>query len=212
VSAAESAPDKEKEVIPAKADVEPGTFRYEVLVAARRFKASWVELGALLVRVRKEGLHESWGYPTFEAYCLKELHIRRQTALKLTNSYAFLEKHEREMLNQPPENRPSFEVVEVLAKAEERGQLNETEYQAIRDDIWKEDKPPAELAKELSQRFPAPPPPQPPANVQLKRFANTARRFAEELSSSRQVPDAIRERASALAEDLEELAKNHKAA
>ena len=188
-------------------NAEPGTFRHEVQTVARRFKSSWVELGALLVRVRKEGQHEQWGYATFEAYCLKELRIKRQTALKLTNSYAFLEKHERAVLNGPAENRPSFEVVEVLARAEERGQLSEKEYESIRDDIWKDDKPPAQVARELSQRFPAPVPAPPPAATQLRRLASTGRRFAEELAAHRGVPAAIRERAEALAEDLEELVK-----
>jgi hypothetical protein len=199
----------EKELLEAQKNIPPGTFRHEVLSAARRFKASWTELGELLVRVRKEASHEQWGYSTFEAYCLRELHIKRQTALKLTNSYAFLEKHERDILNKPPEERPAFEVVEVLAKAEERGQLSEKEYQSIRDEIWRDERPPAMLARELSQRFPAPAPPPPEPNVQLRRFANTARRFAEELKSHRGMPDAIRERAAALADDLEELAAAH---
>jgi hypothetical protein len=196
----------EKELMDAQKDIPPGTFRFEVMTAARRFKSSWTELGAMLVRVRKEAAYEQWGYSTFEAYCLKELHIRRQTALKLTNSYAFLEKHEREVLNKPVEERPSFEVVEVLAKAEERGQLSENEYQSIRDEIWKDERPPQAVARELSQRFPAPEPQAPAPAVQLRRLASTARRFADELKHSRKVPDAIQERAAALAEDLEELA------
>lgn len=199
----------EKELIEAQKNIPPGTFRHEVVSAARRFKASWTELGSLLVRVRNEATYAQWGYSTFEGYCLKELHIKRQTALKLTNSYAFLEKHEREILNRPPEERPAFEVVEVLAKAEERGQLSEKEYQSIRDEIWKDERPPAALARELSQKFPAPPPPTPEPNVQLRRFANTARRFAEELRGHKQVPDAVADRASALADDLEELAAAH---
>lgn len=196
----------EKELVEAQRNIPPGTFRHEVLSAARRFKASWTELGAMLVRVRNEASYEQWGYSTFEGYCLKELKIKRQTALKLTNSYAFLERHEREILNKPPEERPAFEVVEVLAKAEERGQLSEEEYQSIRDEIWKDERPPAALARELSQRYPAPAPPAPEPNVQLRRFANTARRFAEELRANKKVPDAVADRAGALADDLEELA------
>lgn len=183
-----------------------GTFRGELLTASKRFKASWTELGALLVRVRKESAHEQWGYATFEAYCLKELHIRRQTALKLTNSYAFLERHERDLLDKPQEERPAFEVVEVLARAEERGQLSEAEYQNIRDEIWKDERTPATLARELSQRFPAPAPSAPTAEIQLRRFASTARRFAQELQRSRKLPSVVKERASALADDLEEIA------
>jgi len=196
----------EKDLMEAQKQIAPGTFRHEVVSAARRFKSSWTELGAMLVRVRKEAAHEAWGYPTFEGYCLKELHIKRQTALKLTSSYAFLEKHEQQLLERPVEERPAFEVVEVLAKAEERGQLSDTEYQSIRDEIWRDERPPAALARDLSQRFPAPAPaPQAPA-LQLRRLASTGRRFAEELGRNGQIPEAVAERAAALADDLEELA------
>ena len=64
----------------------PGTFRHTVLLAAKRFKSTWAELGKLLVQVRDEAKFEEWGYASFEAYCLKELHIQKQTALKLTRS------------------------------------------------------------------------------------------------------------------------------
>ncbi|MFN7134615.1 MAG: hypothetical protein ACK4N5_21225, partial [Myxococcales bacterium] len=54
-------------------EVETGSFRHQVLQAAQKFKNSWVELGSLLVKVRSEGLHEQWGFATFEAYCSSEL-------------------------------------------------------------------------------------------------------------------------------------------
>ena len=91
------------------ASVPPGTFRHTVLVAAKRFKSTWAELGKLLVQVRDENLWEPWGYDSFEAYCLKELHIKKQTALKLTRSFSFLAKHEApEEVSQPdfPQRRP----------------------------------------------------------------------------------------------------------
>src|SRR3982074_2952305 len=79
--------------------LEPGSgraarLREAVVQAARRFKSTWVALARLLVEVRRESLFEEWGDESFAAYCAKELHIRRQTALKLTRSFSFLEKHE----------------------------------------------------------------------------------------------------------------------
>ncbi len=113
----------------------PGSFRHTVLLAARRFKSTWVELGKLLVKVRDQASYEGWGYPTFEAYCAQELHIRKQTALKLTRSFSFLHKHEpKQLLSEDLAERvPAFEIVEVLADAEERGQMSSAEYRAIRD-------------------------------------------------------------------------------
>ena len=69
--------------------------------AAKRFKASWVEMGALLVRIRREQSYKQWDHPTFETYCARELFIKPATAQKLTRGYAFLEKHERELMSQP---------------------------------------------------------------------------------------------------------------
>lgn len=202
-SAAEADIQKKAQSVP------PGTFRHTVLVAAKRFKSTWAELGKLLVQVRDEAKYEEWGYSSFEAYCLKELHIKKQTALKLTRSFSFLAKHE------PPEavkeeefvqKAPAFEVVEVLADAADRGQLSPSEYRSLRDSIWNPEKSATELKREFTERFPRPPPEPPPEEVQLRRLAQLARKLASELSGSRRVPSAIAERAAALADDVEELA------
>ena len=148
------------------AEVEPGTLRHQVLLVAQKFKSSWVELGALLVKVRNAKLWEEWGFKSFEDYCGKELRIKRQTALKLTNSYAFLARHEQELIEPERHGRssqqekikepPAFEVVSVLADAEGRGQLSEKEYQSLRESIWDDERPAPAVARDLAQRFPAP--------------------------------------------------------
>jgi hypothetical protein len=193
------------------ASLPPGSLRHTVLTSARRFKSSWAELGKLLVQVRDEAKYEEWGYQTFEAYCAKELHIRKATALKLTRSFSFLDRHEPEEARSEEvvQRAPAFEVVEVLADAEERGQLTPDEYKSLRESIWNPDKPAAELKREFSERFPKPPPAPPVEGMQLRGFAKTARKLSGELNGSRLVPSDIAERAAALAEDLEELAKNH---
>ncbi|MCI0570559.1 MAG: hypothetical protein L0Y66_07400 [Myxococcaceae bacterium] len=185
-----------------------GSLRHTILTSARRFKATWVELGKLLVQVRDEARYEEWGYPSFEAYCLKELHIRKPTALKLTRSFSFLDRHEPEEVRRQDvgERAPAFEVVEVLADAEERGQLTAEEYQELRESIWNPEKPTVSLRREFNERFPRPSPPPPAGEVRMRRFAQAARRLAGELSASGAVPPAVSERAAALAEDLEELA------
>lgn len=186
-------------------DVAPGSFRHNVLLAARRFKASWAEMGKLLVQVKNGAKAEEWGYESFDVYVKKELHIRPTTALKLIRAFTFVEKHEPKVVEAEdfPTRAPAFEVVEVLADAEERGKLSPSEYKSIRESIWDADKSTAELRRELVDRFPRE---APPTDISLRRFASQARKLASDLSSSRAVPKAVAERASALADDLEELA------
>ncbi len=188
--------------------VPQGSFRHAVLLAAKRFKSSWVELGRLLVKVRNEALFEDWGYQTFDAYCLSELRIRKQTADKLTRSFGFLDKHEPERARAPDvaESAPAFELVEVLAQAEERGQLSASEYRSIRDSIWSDEKPVSELKRELTERFPAPDREPLPEAVAVRRLLRLAKQLAQELHATKKVPKAVAERADALVEELEAIA------
>lgn len=185
-----------------------GTFRHGVWAAAKRFKSSWVEFGKLLSQVRHEGLFHEWGYPSFEAYCLAELRIKKQTADKLTRNFGFLEKHEPQAMRSADvaEVAPAFELVEVLAQAEERGQLSAAEYKSIRDSIWNQERPTSELRRDLTERFPAPAPPEDSA-AELKRLWGQAKRLAAELKANRKIPVAVREKAEAVASDLEALAE-----
>jgi hypothetical protein len=187
------------------------SFREEVLGAARTFKASWTGLAKVLTRVRDEALWQGWGFPSFEAYCGKELHIRKATALKLTRSWSFLDRHERHWKPEAPDARPAppFEVVEVLAEAEERGALDAEEYRSIRDSIWDPERPVAAVRRELSERFPRPAPEPPPTEVRLGQLARTARRLAEELRVCRGVPASVRTQADDLAAAVESLSVEH---
>ncbi len=208
-----------------------GRLRAETLAAARRFKNSWVELGAVLVRVRDRAAWRDWGFESFESYCAKELHIRQKTALKLTASYGFLMRHEPSLAAapqdlcgagpaegaaqvsagapdaMPPRPRlPTFEAISVLAGAEERGQLGQEEYAALRERLWGEEAANPKFARELSERFAEQKPPK-PIDFALRKFALTARRLADGLRQDDHIPDETRERADLLAHELEAIAR-----
>jgi len=100
--------------------------RAGVVAAARRFKASWFELGESLTRVRREERHTAWGYASFEDYCKKELHLRRETADKLTGSFSFLRSRAPEVVDRAfargaadDEPLPTFQAVDFWRRAEE---------------------------------------------------------------------------------------------
>jgi hypothetical protein len=187
-------------------NVSSESLRQTVLVAAKRFKSSWVEMGKLLVQVLQDNAWKEWGHESFDTYCYKELRLKKATVDKLTRSYRFLDKHEPKALAQDDiaTVAPPFEVIEVLAGAEERGQLSAQEYRSIRDTIWNPEVATSELKRDISDRFP-----RPEAKVddrsELKRLSSMARRLADELHAFKKVPRAVAERASALADDVAEL-------
>ena len=110
------------------AQVPPGSYRHQVLEVARDFKNAWVSLGAHLTQVSSGALYKEWGCD-FETYCQRELHIRKATAHKLTATYGFMQRHEPRLLERAEADPvvraqvPAFEVVQVLSRAEERGQM-----------------------------------------------------------------------------------------
>jgi hypothetical protein len=185
-----------------------GSTRRRVLECARQFKASWVDLGRMLCQVRNESLWREWGYASFEAYCAKELFIRKQTAEKLTTSYRFIERHEPALVrSEEPRPIPSFEVIDVLSRAEAAGRLPDDGWSHFREEVMERPPTPAALNRQLSERYGAPPPPEePPEEERLRKLAALARRVASACAQEDAVPKALLERARGVAEDLEELA------
>ena len=185
-----------------------GSKRRRVLECARRFKSSWVELGRMLSEVRREELWREWGYRDFDAYCAKELFIRKATADKLTMSYGFIERHEPALVREgSTKPAPSFEVIEVLSRAEAAGRLPEDGWRELREDILDRPPSPAALNRQLSDRYGPPPRPEPPPEEErLRKLATLAHRLAEGCAAEDGVTEAVVERARALAEDLDELA------
>jgi len=102
--------------------------RADTLAKARAFKRTWLELAQALTRVSTERQWEGWGYPDFDAYCRKELHLRGSTVAKLLGSYRFLETSaprviERARTDAPSElvsPIPSLGAVEFVQRATER--------------------------------------------------------------------------------------------
>jgi hypothetical protein len=95
--------------------------RSELIARVRRFKASWFELGESLTEVKRAEGFKKWGYASFEDYCAKELHLKRDTADKLTGSFAFLRKSAPEMLRRDGRDGPipNYQAVDFLRRAEE---------------------------------------------------------------------------------------------
>jgi hypothetical protein len=101
--------------------------RADTLQKARAFKRTWLELAEALTRVQAMKSFEGWGYPDFDAYCRKELHLRGSTVAKLLGSYRFLEtsaprviERARNSIDNFESPIPSLPAVEFVQKATER--------------------------------------------------------------------------------------------
>jgi hypothetical protein len=163
--------------------------RAEALARARRFKASWIELGEALTGIKRSGRWKDWGYESFEAYAKGELRIRQETADKLTGSYTFLKRRaptvlERDGLHEPI---PSYQAVDFLRRAEATHGAPRDAVEEIRRRVLDDAAPVATVTKAYGDVvFPI------DADERKARDAsgvkNVARRLRELLAGSRVVP------------------------
>ncbi len=101
--------------------------RVDALARTKTFKRSWIQLASTLVAIRERETWKRWGFEDFDDYYSKELHLRRSTVDKLCASYGFLRANAPRLVRDDsptiPMNEPipSWEAVQYVAKAEERG-------------------------------------------------------------------------------------------
>jgi hypothetical protein len=186
-----------------------GSPRRRILEAARRYKASWVELARLLVQVKRDEAWREWGHASFERYCTGELFIRKLTAEKLLASFGFLERHEPALARPRGEPRaPAFEVIEVLSRAEAAGRLSESGWQELREEVLERSPTTALVNKRLTEKFGPPARAAAPRRQErIARLAAAARRIAAGCRGERSLPPALVVQAAALADALDGLAE-----
>ena len=140
--------------------VESGSeaLRQKTQDAAKKHKASWIELGQYLFTIHKDKMYKEWGYLVFETYCKKELGIKETTAAKLLKSYSFLEKEEpqlasaeRFMEDDAPKNVPHYESVNLLRLAKENKSLTSGDFADIRESVIQHAKEPKEVRAQVKK-------------------------------------------------------------
>jgi hypothetical protein len=117
--------------------------RAELIARVRRFKASWFELGEALTEIKRSEGYKKWGHASFEDYCKKELHLKRETADKLTGSFAFLRTRAPEVLRRDGRDAPipTYQAVDFLRRAEEESQAPEETLTELRRHVLDEGTP-----------------------------------------------------------------------
>jgi hypothetical protein len=190
--------------------------REHVLVCAKQFKTSWVELGRALYAVWKDKLYRNWGYGDFDAYTSKEIGIKKNTSMKLLKSYYFLEKEEPQFLSQYQQaaeqgdqaRLPGLESIDLLRKAKEGKQLDTDDYQNLKEAVLK-GKEDTEVKKELTslirQREELEPEEawERKRGAVIRRFVGTLRSLSDELKSSKIVSAQLIKETEALLRKLE---------
>jgi len=175
------------------------TERVDILRRARSFKASWVELGEALTHVMREDSWKRWGYDSFDAYCTRELHLRRETAHKLVGSYGFLKTRAPSVLRRDGLSAPipSLASVEFWKRAEEKADdAPEAAVAELRRAVVEEAQPASALKRRYKEVF-FPLEDEQKETRGRQAVVSAARRLIAVMTETRVVPKR-------LAEDLEE--------
>ncbi|HKA87985.1 MAG TPA: hypothetical protein VKE22_09980 [Haliangiales bacterium] len=129
--------------------------RVMALEQARRFKRSWIDLAESLTRVRDADSFRRWGFASFEEYCAKELHLRAGTVDKLCASFRFLRTNAPRLIREEPDDVvhpvPSWQAVDFVARAEERGAADEDTLDQMKRAVFEEGVPAPALARRFRE-------------------------------------------------------------
>lgn len=171
--------------------LDPASPRYRVLTVARQFKSSWVELGEQLSLVRNGGDYNGWGYASFDDYCREEVRIKKDTAIKLTSAYRYLEKEEPEILARSRQMQPvpDYRSIDMLRQAREDQHLSEEQFQLLRDTVIEKERSHPTVAKQFREFAGLN---TPPTEAQLLRQSlATAKRLEGQLQQLTNFPEQI---------------------
>ncbi len=197
-------------------EIENETLRNNTVDAAKRHKASWIELGQYLFSIHKDKLYKAWGFLTFETYCKKELGIKESTAAKLLKSYAFLEKEEPRMVRpefkeeEPAAVLPHYESVNMLRLAKNNKNIAPQDFVELRNAAIKNGKEPkefrAQVQRLLSEREVKDPAEvrQTRRNAAIKRLVTVLSNTRTELAKENLLPEFLLMQIAELAAKLED--------
>ncbi|MFA6350161.1 MAG: hypothetical protein WCY12_04470 [Candidatus Omnitrophota bacterium] len=197
------------------AGVGQDSFRYHVLLTAKNFKTSWIELGRSLYTVWKDKKFKEWGYSTFDIYIASEVGIRKQTGMKLLKSYSFLEKEEPQYLkedyadNSEVKSIPAYEAVDLLRQAKNKKSLDSRDYERIKNDIFMKGRDAQEVKKDLTslirQREEVEPEEAWERKKQstLKRYIGTLKALRSEMEEQKLIPASLLKEVASLIDKLE---------
>jgi len=196
-------------------DLGEDSFRRNILESAKSFKTSWIDLGRGLYSVWKDKMYKEWGFTKFDAYTVREIGIRKNTALKLLKSYYFMEKEEPGYLSlsymdnaQAPEIA-TYETIDVLRLAKNKKGLDREDYTKLKEEVFAKGKDYSEVRRDLTTLIRQREELQPEEAYQkrrlatVKRFMSTLKALKKEIEISKLVSMTIIKEAERLIDKLE---------
>jgi len=168
--------------------------RADVLSRASRFKRSWVELGEGLASVLRHEAHQRWGYPSFEDYCGKELHLRKGTAEKLVSSFGYLTEHAPQVLGRDgvSEPIPPPDTMAALSRIRQSGEVDPRLLDAIEGEALGSEMSASSLARRFKEALAAPDGgAEPEGGRKVQAMISLARRLSELLPEIGELPDHL---------------------
>ena len=180
--------------------VDENSLRYHILQNAKNFKTSWIELGRALYSVSKDKLYKEWGYSSFDIYTVREIGIRKQTAMKLVRSYYFLEKEEPLYLKKDyvesaeASSIPSYESVDVLRQAKNKKVLDEDGYSELKKEVFEKGKDARDVKQNLAvmikqrEEFAPEEARERKKDITVKRFLSTLKALKKEIEILKLLP------------------------
>ena len=196
-------------------ELNPESLRYQVLVALRKFRSSWVELGKHLTDIAYGGDYKEWGYDDFEVYCASELGLKKPTVKKLMVSYNYMKSYEPDRLREKAVAEkgydvPDYQTVELLKKARERDDIAEDEKEELHRMAFESNTDEGVLRKEIRERMhPADTADIDRANFNRRReldgLLRIARNLRQRLAEAKSVPEGVKSRIEEALLELEAL-------
>ena len=133
-------------------NLDSGGYRKQLVEAAKVFKSNWVQFGELLTKVASDKLYESWGYKNFETYCQKEIRIKRNTAIKLTNAYFFMTTEDPDIFKRSASNgNLDLDAVNFLIKAKNDENCSPDIYEELKESALEQGQSGTSLARKFKK-------------------------------------------------------------
>jgi hypothetical protein len=186
--------------------------RSRVQETAKDFKTAWVELAQALYAIHRDRLYEYWGYERFEHYVEREVGLQKTLALKLVNTYSFVEQQEPQFLQEAfHEHRdaaatPELDAIHVLRLARNKKELTKHDYADLHKQVFEKGKGAVAVRKELTaiikERKPVN-----PDEERAQRSAACVRRLLSAMRSFRKDAETLKLIRADLVSQAEELIK-----